>query len=206
MLLLSGFLAHSLPRCCHAEPGRAGGWPFFRHTLLPEIITRASNGCGAAISFDCSACHAVSSPRGAKDRRDDRDSYSILWHGQRQHFRGPRLRGFSVEALTDCRRLPRGPASRRGASGRFFKRSHVLAGIGAQAIGVMIAVRTVIDGIPNASRKPITKKALRIPAYVPGNNRSTSLLTEELALGGRVIDGDVGVVDEAEERAFLCRW
>ena len=33
----------------------------------------------------------------------------------------------------------------------------------AQATGVMIAVRTVIDGMPSARMKPITKKAVRIP-------------------------------------------
>jgi hypothetical protein len=56
-------------------------------------------GCGSVISFDCSACHAVLSVRGAKDRRHDRDRYRIVWHDQCQHFRGPRLRGISVEGV-----------------------------------------------------------------------------------------------------------
>jgi hypothetical protein len=73
----------------------------------PKSSVALRCGCGAMISFDCSACHAVSSPRGVKDRRDDRDSYSIPGHGQRQHFRGSRLRGVSVEALTHGRRVPR---------------------------------------------------------------------------------------------------
>jgi hypothetical protein len=30
------------PRCCHAEVSHAGGWPFFGHALLPEIISRAA--------------------------------------------------------------------------------------------------------------------------------------------------------------------
>ena len=34
----------------------------------------------------------------------------------------------------------------------------------AQAMGAMMAVRTVIDGMPSASTNPMTKKAERIPA------------------------------------------
>jgi hypothetical protein len=87
--------------------------------------------CTRLNSFDCSARHAVSSPRGLKDRRDDRDSYSTLWHGQRQHFRGPRLRGFSVAALTRCRRCC-GPVVWRSAAGCSCKRFRGLAGVGAR--------------------------------------------------------------------------
>jgi hypothetical protein len=55
--------------------------------------------CVRLNSFDCSACRAVLSVRGAKDRRHDRDRYRIVWHDQCQHFRGPRLRGISVEGV-----------------------------------------------------------------------------------------------------------
>ena len=40
----------------------------------------------------------------------------------------------------------------------------------AQAMGTIIAVRTVIEGIPRARTKPIKKKAHKIPAYVPGKS------------------------------------
>jgi len=40
----------------------------------------------------------------------------------------------------------------------------------AHAIGTMIAVRTVIDGMPIARTTPIRKNAERMPVYVAGNS------------------------------------
>ena len=40
----------------------------------------------------------------------------------------------------------------------------------AQAMGTMMAVRTVMEGMPSESAVPITKKAARIPEYEDGNN------------------------------------
>src|SRR5262249_39569397 len=50
----------------------------------------------------------------------------------------------------------------RGASSRDCTSAH--------AIGAMIAVRTVMEGMPSESTVPMEKKAARMPEYVDGNS------------------------------------
>ena len=76
--------------------------------------------CDWLNSFDCSACHTVSSLQSVEDRYDDRDNNSILCHGQRQHIRGPRLRGVSLAALTHGCRLLRARRAARRSRTRFL--------------------------------------------------------------------------------------